>query len=288
MDPSFQSLRAEYTSALKRFIESTKNFEVIASVGDRPRAAAPAEDRVGEVLYVLDSSFNPPTLAHRRIAYSVFQENLEKPSRLLLLLATQNADKPSKPASFEDRLVMMLLFAQDLRDYLKSETSNIEHRYVPVVDIGVTKEPYFADKAAEIDSAGVYPQPLEQVHLTGYDTLIRIFNTKYYPPGHTLAPLEPFLSKHRLRVTMRPDSEWGGKAEQEAYLADIAQGRRENDGAKREWAQRIRLVEGKRPEEPSISSTRAREAIGANPEDLDWLVPKKVREFLALSQPYSE
>jgi hypothetical protein len=32
---------------------------------------------------------------------------------------------------------------------------------------------------------------LEQVHLTGYDTLIRIFNSKYYPPEHTLKPLRP-------------------------------------------------------------------------------------------------
>ncbi|KAL4873195.1 hypothetical protein BDV12DRAFT_160555 [Aspergillus spectabilis] len=285
MDPAFQSPRAEYTSALKRFAESTKNFEVIASVaGEEPRATTPAE----EVLYVLDSSFNPPTLAHRRIACSAIQENPRMPSRLLLLLATQNADKPSKPASFEDRLIMMLLFAQDLRDFLKLGTSTVDRMRIPVVDIGVTKKPYFVDKAAEIETAGVYSQSLEQVHLTGYDTLIRIFNTKYYPPEHTLAPLEPFLSKHRLRVTMRPDSEWGGKAEQEAYIDDIAQGRRESEGCKQEWAQQIHLVDGKRPEEPSISSTKAREALKANPKDLDWLVPERVRDFIALSQPYSE
>ncbi|KAL2833414.1 hypothetical protein BDW59DRAFT_138620 [Aspergillus cavernicola] len=279
--------REQYTSALKRFIKSPKNFELITSVPLDPCQAASSAPT--ELLYVLDSSFNPPTLAHRRIASHAILENIGKPTRLLLLLATHNADKPSKPALFEDRLAMMELFAQDLLAFLvQSGIATTDHNTIPVVDIGVTKKPYFVDKAAEIESAGVYPQFLEQVHLTGYDTLIRIFNPKYYPPDHTLQPLEPFLSKHRLRVTMRPDSEWGGKAEQEAYLADLAQGGRESEGGKREWAQRIRLVEGKKPEERAVSSTAARKAIQTNPRDLDWLVPEKVRDFILSERPYSE
>ncbi|KAL4921252.1 hypothetical protein BDW62DRAFT_198258 [Aspergillus aurantiobrunneus] len=288
MDSSFQTttLRAQYSSALKRFLESTKNFEVITSVAreEQPRPPSSADG----VLYVLDSSFNPPTLAHRHIACSAVLENREKPSRLLLLLATQNADKPSKPALFEDRLIMMQLCAQDLLAFLQSEILAAGHGTLPVVDIGVTKKPYFVDKSAEIESAGVYPQSLEQVHLTGYDTLVRIFNTKYYPPDHTLAPLEPFLSKHQLRVTIRPDSEWGSKADQEAYLAVLAQGGRESEGGKREWAQRIRLVEGNKHDKQSVSSTKAREAIQTNPRDLDWLVPERVRDFILSDQPYSE
>ncbi|KAL3481636.1 Nucleotidylyl transferase [Aspergillus californicus] len=270
---------AQYTLALKRFLESTQNFEVLTSVSLDPRHPS-----TPEALYVLDSSFNPPTFAHRRIASHAILEEPRKPSRILLLLATQNADKPSKPASFEARLAMMELFARDLIAHLQSIIPSAD---LPIIDIGVTKKPYFVDKAAEIESAGVYSQPLEQVHLTGYDTLIRIFNPKYYPPDHTLRPLEPFLSKHKLRVTMRPDSEWGGTAEQEAYLADLAQGGRESEGGKREWAQRIRLVEGKKPEERSVSSTKAREAIQTNPHDLDWLVPEKIRGFILSERPYS-
>ncbi|CEL02668.1 Putative Cytidylyltransferase family protein (AFU_orthologue; AFUA_4G07310) [Aspergillus calidoustus] len=283
MNHSFQVLRDQYSSALKRFIESTKDFEVITSLPLEPR-----QSHTPEVVYVLDSSFNPPTFAHRRIACSAILENPGKPARLLLLLATQNADKPSKPASFEDRLIMMQLFAQDLLAFLRSEIPAANQESIPVIDIGVTKKPYFVDKAAEIESAGIYPQGLEQVHLIGYDTLIRIFNPKYYPPEHTLQPLEPFLSKHRLRVTMRPDSEWGSRAEQEAYLANIARGGRESEGAKPEWAQRIRLVEGKKPEEKSVSSTRAREAIRTKSQDLEWLVPRDVQDFILTVQPYSE
>ncbi|KAL5000743.1 hypothetical protein BDV10DRAFT_32802 [Aspergillus recurvatus] len=279
---SFQTQRAQYSSALKRFLDSSRDFEIITSVSrdcGEPRVPSSAE-----ILHVLDSSFNPPTLAHRHIACSAVLESREQPSRILLLLATQNADKPSKPASFEDRLIMMQLCAEELLASLESE---IPAAKFPVVDIGITKKPYFVDKATAIETAGVYPQGTQQVHLTGYDTLIRIFNTNYYPPEHTLAPLEPFLSKHKLRVTMRPDDGWGSKAEQEAYLAELGQGAREGEGAKREWAQRIKLVEGRKIEERVVSSTKAREATQANPQDLDWLVPAKVRDFILSAQPYS-
>lgn len=284
MSTSFQSLRVKYGTALKQFIQSTRNFEVLASVSAERSQQSPPQ-----VLYVLDSSFNPPTLAHRRIAGSAILENPDRPSRLLLLLATQNADKPSKPARFEDRLAMMELFARYLISYTGSLLSAPDRQFLPDVDIGVTKKPYFVDKAADIDAAGVYPAPLEQVHLTGFDTLIRIFNPKYYPPTHTLQPLEPFLSQHRLRVTMRPDSNWGSREEQEAYLRTLAQGGREQEGGKREWADRIHLVEGKKPEERSVSSTKAREAVESNnPQDLDWLVPPEVRDFILGVEPYKE
>ncbi|KAL4956542.1 hypothetical protein BDW69DRAFT_78878 [Aspergillus filifer] len=288
---SFQTPREQCRSALKRFLDSPKDFEVITSVaraGLDP--SPPSKAHTQGLLYVLDSSFNPPTKAHEHIAGSAIVENRSKPvwgkpSRVLLLLATQNADKPSKPASFEDRLIMMQLCARDLQ---RSISSLVDEINCPVIDIGVTKKPYFVDKATAIESAGVYPSELQQVHLTGYDTLIRIFNTKYYPPEHTLAPLEPFLSKHKLRVTVRPDDEWGSEDEQAAYVEDLAQGGRESEGGKREWAKQIEIVEGSITEKRPVSSTKAREAIQRNTQDLDWLVQPSVREFVLSQQPYPE
>lgn len=278
---SLQALRAQYGAGLKRFISSTRNLEVLTTVPSDRQPPPP------EVLYVLDSSFNPPTLAHLRIASSALLEKPGPSSRLLLLLATQNADKPSKPASFEDRLVMMESFAQDLLSYLRSSSPGDLQR-LPQIDIGVTKKPYFVDKAAEIESSGIYADSLEQVHLTGYDTLIRIFNPKYYPPTHTLQPLAPFLSKHRLRVTLRPGDEWGEKADQEAFLLDLAQGGRENEGGKREWAERIQFVEGKTPDEPLVSSTKARDATHTSLRDLEFLVPQNVRDYILSQNPYPQ
>ncbi|RHZ58862.1 nicotinate-nicotinamide nucleotide adenylyltransferase [Aspergillus thermomutatus] len=285
---SHQALRSHYQAALKRFIASSRNLEILNSVPSNQLQEHKQPSQAPDVLYVLDSSFNPPTLAHLRIASSALLEKPSVPSRLLLLLATQNADKPSKPAAFEDRLVMMELFAQDLLSHLRTTSSSPANASLQQIDIGVTKKPYFVDKAAEIEQSDVYPKPLEQVHLTGFDTLIRIFNPKYYPPEHTLQPLGPFLSQHRLRVTMRPNDEWGSKDEQEAFLLRLAQGGRENEGGKREWAQRIQLVEGKKPGDRAVSSTKAREAIQTNPQDLDWLTPRNVRDYILSQRPYAE
>lgn len=275
---SFSALRTKYTSLLKQFTASSKDFAVLTSV---PERSSPAK-----TLFVLDSSFNPPTRAHLRIASSALQEQLNSTSRLLLLLATQNADKPSKPASFEDRLAMMELFAQDLRSHLAMSSPRSE-KDLPAIDICVTKKPYFVDKATAIEASDCYAGTLEQVHLTGYDTLIRIFNTKYYPPDHTLQPLSSLFSKHRLRVTMRPSDEWGSREDQEEFVRALARGEREAEGGPREWAEKIKLVEGRKPGDPSVSSTRAREAIGNAVGDLDWLVPDRVRQYLLTEKPYT-
>ena len=212
--------------------------------------------------------------------------------RLLLLLATKNADKAAVPAAFEHRVAMMGRFAEDLRKIFskgggsraeprgkmeqgrksdgedaaeatqrsRSGSSELEDL---IIDIGVTKAAMFIAKAQAIEESGAYVLPLdevggvaEQVHLTGYDTLIRLVDTKYYPPEHTLAPLGGLFGKHRVRVTMRsPPS----KEEQLEFLKRLSGSTFEVKGWKREWGQRIEMVEEKGEGEDAISSTRARE-----------------------------
>lgn len=287
MASSYHNLRTKYASLLKQFTGSSNNFEILTSITSNRSAPA-------ETLYVLDSSFNPPTFAHLRIASTALQERFQPSSHLILLLSTQNADKPSKPAPFEDRLAMMELFAHDLRSHLGEGLATSLWKsprfleLMPAIDIAVTKHPYFVDKAAAIEASGAYPTPLEQVHLTGYDTLIRILDPKYYPPTHTLEPLASLFTKHRFRVTLRPGNDWGDREEQEEYLASLARGDRESEGGRKEWAEKIQLVEGRAPGAPSVSSTKAREAAQSAVEDLKWLVPEGVRDFVKSERPYSE
>ena len=173
------TMKASFSVALKDFAFSPATFRVLRSV---PTASKP-QSSATKTLYVLDSSFNPPSKAHMQIAKSALKyDKGAKPHRLILLLATQNADKAPKPASFENRLAMMTLFAQEL-----------ERESAVPVDVAVTKLPYFHDKATSVDDSGVYQGEPEQVHLTGFDTVIRIFDTKYYPPDHNFRVLEPFL-----------------------------------------------------------------------------------------------
>ena len=268
------TMKASFAAALKDFVSSPAKFRVLQSV---PTTSKP-QSSTTKTLYVLDSSFNPPSKAHMQIATSALKNDKgPKPHRLLLLLATQNADKASKPASFEDRLAMMTLFAQEL-----------ERASAVPVDVAVTKLPYFHDKAAATDESGVYRGEPQQVHLTGFDTLIRIFDTKYYPPEHNFKVLAPFLGKHRLRVSYRTDDGWGGREEQEGYVKEIGEGGREREGAKREWADRIEMVEGGGNEEKVVSSTLARRAAKEEPGRLGEYVDEKVAEWIKKEGLYRE
>lgn len=173
-----------------------------------------------KTLFILDSSFNPPSIAHAALAQSAFlddcnssqpsQQQKEKkeyefPHRLLLLFAVTNADKIAAPASFEHRLAMMTVFARDLQDFFakdgvqkqkgqgqeqqkeeqqQKKDENEQQRCHPMaIDIGVTKHPFYTDKSRAIESEGYLYHPgthPRHIHLLGYDTLTRIFTAKYY------------------------------------------------------------------------------------------------------------
>lgn len=284
---------------------------------------------------MLDSSFNPPTLAHMQMATSALQVLREQQSiaatlrggsagqrhvladdvRLLLLLAVNNADKAPKPATFEERLLMMGAFAGDIqrawRNLQKQAVAQEEdeHEATLPVDIGLTTHPYFHDKSVAIAASPEYDFPstqtdntgsphTSQMFLAGYDTLIRIFTPKYYkspvpeagidPPQPEKTPmqmaLDPFLARAQLRVTMRPDDDWGGREDQLGYLERIMHGNELDEvGGRREWARRVELVEGMSGDAGGgvVSSTLAREAV----KEGDWgrlreLVPSGVASLI--------
>lgn len=297
-------------SALRAFQSSQKSFTLVPT--STTATAAAAAPRKCKTLIILDSSFNPPTIAHMAMAASALHNlrtqhdiagalkggDAAKPSspstdgvRLLLLLAVNNADKAPKPASFEQRLLMMHDFAGDIRQAWRKAQTEEEEEELPV-DIGLTTHPYFHDKSAAIAASPEYsfaPSSSQQVFLAGYDTLIRIFNPKYYtaePPPDTTpmqAALDPFLARARLRITMRTDAEWGGRAEQEEFADKLANGDElERVGGRREWATRVELVEGLEGSDGLVlSSTEARAAV----EKGDWerlrrVVPAGVSEAI--------
>lgn len=190
----------------------------------------------------------------------------------------------------------MSVFAEELLESMTAPEGRgvwEKHSHVEViVDVGVTKEARFVDKSKVLEEHEDYgggEQPVEQVHLTGYDTLIRLLDTKYYPPDHTLQPLEGLFEKHRVRVTRRTDDAWGGSEEQEEYLRKIERGEKEAEGGKGEWAQRIELVEGTREGEEVVSSTKVREAAKERDEDaLKRLVTDGVAKWILEGKLYLE
>ncbi|OTB16216.1 hypothetical protein K445DRAFT_317196 [Daldinia sp. EC12] len=303
------NLVSVFTQALKSYQISNATFRVLCSLTHPSLSpAAPAEPPTLhppqtplKSLLVLDSSFNPPTLAHQRMALSALldhgQSDSDKKhaSRVLLLLAINNADKAPKPAAFPQRLAMMYIFAQDL---LRSSTSELtqqhqhQHQHsdsrCEAVDIAVTTEPYFHAKAHAIAASEFYRDP-EQVYLTGFDTLIRIFNPKYYAPGGMAASLDPFFARSRLRVTMRTDAEWGDAEAQRAYVAALREGELQRVGGRTEWVERIEMVKGRKEGEEVVSSTKVREAVRRRDwEALKRLVSEDVAGWIREEGLYAE
>lgn len=348
-----------FAQALKRFEASGSTFRVLCSLPSsapttdfapretetETKTEATPPNQPPKYILVLDSSFNPPTLAHHRMVVSALSDSRYKPtktetktppgnggvveqgsrgvvgssssssaaSRVLLLLAINNADKAPKPAAFSQRLAMMYAFAQGILADSVGESAAVgsgaalergEIGDCEAVDIAVTTEPYFHAKAQAIATSDFYqgveaqeePESAvsidnavesEQVYLTGYDTLIRIFNPKYYPDNSMKASLDPFFAHAGLRVTMRTDDGWGDAAEQISYLDELRTGKLEEAGGRVEWVDKIELVQGRKEDEAIISSTKVRDA--ARREDwkaLEGLVGEDVVNWIRENNLY--
>jgi nicotinic acid mononucleotide adenylyltransferase len=111
-------------------------------------------------LLCLDASFNPLTIAH--VALIAEAARLLPPGEVLLLLAKTNVDKGVAGFPLEARLAMLDRFVA-----LRPETS-----------LAVVSHARFADKVSAIRPH--YHPETRLVFLLGYDTLLRLFDPKYY------------------------------------------------------------------------------------------------------------
>ncbi|KAK9451818.1 uncharacterized protein V1518DRAFT_409634 [Limtongia smithiae] len=252
-----------YAIQLREFIgnSSHENLRIVHCVS--PNFLKPKES--GKKLIVLDSSFNPPTLAHlelvnRTIAMRecVTKSNQLLSAEVLLLLAVKNADKKAAPAAFEDRLAMIELFSRDVGSGMADITVEVA--------MGITTRPIFVDKAAAIQQ--MFPGIDEQIYIIGYDTLIRLLNPKYYKDQDLVAALSSFMDTCKIVCFIRDSEEWGTADEQKQFVLDI-RGGKAKDGIPMKWGGRIIIAsydeDSKRhdaglPSISLISSTAARAA----------------------------
>ncbi|KAJ4311863.1 hypothetical protein N0V94_007738 [Neodidymelliopsis sp. IMI 364377] len=289
---SLRSILPDLESALTSFTHSSSKFRVVRTVN--PTNTQPS------TLYILDSSFNPPSTAHLSLVTSALKQPAQsehRPYRLLLLFSTQNADKAPSPASFVQRIALMTAFAEDFSRILKKSSAGSDLANLSI-DIGLTKEPYYSDKSVAIrdTTPPFYSSNPIHVHLTGYDTLIRFCNPKYYPEyDPPLSALEPFFDAgHKLRVTQRPtdsndksSQEFGTVEEQQRYVQNLRDGTREKDGFKPQWGNNIDMVQAS--EGVGISSTRVRNAAKEGKwDEVGQLCTEGVAAWLKDQALYSE
>ncbi|KAF7376453.1 hypothetical protein MSAN_00060900 [Mycena sanguinolenta] len=239
---------------------------------------------------VLDSSFNPPTLAHLALANAprprVGSDVGGEYDAKIYLLSVRNADKTLKPtdASYIQRLEMMLCLAQD------SVSSRDEHQ----VAIGIVDEPTFVGKASKLlaflaqrlSGLGFAPPRPELTFLLGLDTLERVLAPRYYgaSPADPDAEAKMFASLHTFFSPEHDNARIvcarrASVSSSEAATLKIAE--------RFVSEQRIALIDIGEAEQ-TYSSTAVRNAIGQG-DDSSWkgLVSPSVREYITGSMLYT-
>lgn len=234
------------------------------------------------VLIVLDSSFNPPHKAHQKLVLNALQYYHERrlSASVLFLLATNNADKPGEDSlSYAHRVRMMYLFWQDVS---RGITADVKFA------LSLTSEAKFIDKFHIIRKHLYVERPI--AFLAGFDTVFRIFDTKYYGDSveQMISTLQPFMTGGACihSLTRKPDGvskvptwlENETKLQLE-YLDRIRRG--EIKSVPKKWADNIVLTEST-GDTDGVSSSIARKLVreGAVQQGLERIMTDNVISYI--------
>ena len=109
---------------------------------------------------ILDASFNPMTLAHEALVN--ITKDTHKLDEAILMLSGANVDKKIFGASLPQRLAMLVHYAKQQ----------------PHCSVVLCSHARFVDKIAALKTC--YGPQIQCYFIVGFDTLIRIFDPKYY------------------------------------------------------------------------------------------------------------
>ena len=139
----------------------------------------------GKKLGILSGSFNPLTLAHTHLVETTLAEcGLDA---LLLLLAKANVDKNVFGLPLAARLLTLKRYA----------VNN------PKISVGASSHGRYIDKNTALNV--ISPPGTEFYFIVGYDTLVRIFDPKYYADFH--AELAALFTAARFIVANRAEAD---------------------------------------------------------------------------------
>jgi nicotinamide-nucleotide adenylyltransferase len=200
----------------------------------------------GGHLLCLSASFNPLTVAHVWLIQEAGR--IVPPNEVLLLLAKANVDKAVEGFPLERRLSLLLRFAESR----------------PAFSVAAVSHGRFVDKAQAIRPH--YPRGTRLAFLVGFDTLLRLFDPKYYAdPAASLSAL--FGASEFIAANRAPHPP-------EAVTAFLAR----PDVAP--YADRIRAV--RLPEDIAAISATAIRARLARGEPVTSLVPPEIQPLLCV------
>ena len=146
---------------------------------------APQNFQHTKKLGIFSGSFNPLTLAHTRMVEdTIAKYQLDE---LLLLLAKANVDKTVFGLPLAVRLLTLKKYAENQ----------------PRISVGASSHGRYIDKVTALKTLF---SPETAFHfIVGYDTLIRIFDAKYYTDFHT--ELQALFDAARLIVANRAEAD---------------------------------------------------------------------------------
>lgn len=143
--------------------------------------ATPQNFQQAKKLGIFSGSFNPLTLAHiKMVEDTVAKYQLDE---LLLLLAKANVDKPVFGLPLAARLLTLRKYA--------------EHQ--PQISVGASSHGRYIDKVTALRT--MFSPDTAFNFIVGYDTLVRIFDAKYYTDFH--AELQTLFTSARFIVANR-------------------------------------------------------------------------------------
>ncbi|KAI8361914.1 hypothetical protein B0O80DRAFT_492953 [Mortierella sp. GBAus27b] len=252
-----------------------KPFQTTFTTASWPFSAdRPASTTRPTRIAVLDSSFNPPTKAHYHLLRVAATLGCDA---VLLLLATNNVDKGQASSSAVERLEMMEAMALD-------SIRNGEHPALQHMAVGLTVHARFMDKAQPI--LDCYPPDTVQLSwIMGHDTMIRLFDPKYYKDVH--ADMAPFFERCDVICSSRPG--YGSREEMTRFVEQSGHKDKVTliDIAKETTREGEELVDNNRIEISEMSSTIVRNAV----KNQDWTLVDKcvlpsIRQFIEGNELY--
>ncbi len=149
------------------------------------RRAASRLTRPGRNLVVMDASFNPMTVAHEAMLNCA--SDVCRAGEALLLLSHANVDKNVYGATLAQRLAMLDHYAESFRNLSVAGCSHAR----------------FVDKSRAL--APLYPKSTRLFFVVGYDTLLRLFEPRYY--GNFRDELSAFFASARVVAANRANTD---------------------------------------------------------------------------------
>ncbi|CAN6612977.1 nicotinamide mononucleotide adenylyltransferase [Trichomonascus vanleenenianus] len=243
-----------------------------------------------DVVIALDSSFDPPSVAHLALIRTAVEYHRSKAPKVpprfavVLLLATTNADKEDtaedKAAEFEKRWTLINAFEQDVKAHFQGDES-----------ISFTKG--LINAALFVDKYHILRAQVPCARLTfvmGYDTLVRVMDPRYYKGSdkadetHVLFGFFHDPSCRIVVLTRKPDRISGTPAaltddlDAQTDILRLVKG----SGVGNWRAQLIHMIKifKSTSETEGVSSSIARKMLMENDSRVDTIVPPTVLKVI--------